>query len=79
MGSEQYGKWDTMCSYWPYGHSLFTFILPYIEDSTIFNATNLNFVANADSTQNGVYPGPAQVTALQCRSPPTSARQNRRR
>ena len=65
MGSEQYGKWDTTCSYWPYGHSLFTFILPYIEDGTIFNAANFNFVANADSPQNGVFPGPAQVTALQ--------------
>jgi prepilin-type processing-associated H-X9-DG protein len=65
MGSEQFGSWDTTCGYWPYGHSLFTFILPYVEQGVTFNAVNFSFVANADSPQNGVFPGPAQVTAIQ--------------
>ena len=65
IASQQFGNWDTTCSYWPYGHSLFTAILPYIEQSSIFNAANLSFVANADAPQNGVMPGRVQVTALQ--------------
>ena len=67
IASQQYGSWDTTCSYWPAGHSLFTAILPYIEQSPIFNAVNFTFVANADSgsPEYGVLPGRAQVTALQ--------------
>jgi prepilin-type N-terminal cleavage/methylation domain-containing protein/prepilin-type processing-associated H-X9-DG protein len=63
--TEQFGSWDTTCGYWPYGHSLFTAILPYIEQGVAFEAVNFSFVANADAPQNGVYPGQVQVTALQ--------------
>jgi prepilin-type N-terminal cleavage/methylation domain-containing protein/prepilin-type processing-associated H-X9-DG protein len=63
--TEQFGSWDTTCGYWPYGHSLFTAILPYVEQGVTYNAVNFSFVANAAAPQNGVYPGPAQVTALQ--------------
>src|SRR5262249_25308401 len=65
MATQQFGDWDTTCSYWPYGHSLFTPILPFIEQGPVFNAINFAFVANADSPQNGSYPGPVQVTAIQ--------------
>jgi prepilin-type N-terminal cleavage/methylation domain-containing protein/prepilin-type processing-associated H-X9-DG protein len=65
LGSQQFGAWDNQCAYWPYGHSLFTAILPYVEEGVIFNAVNFAFVANADSPQNGVFPGPAQETAIQ--------------
>jgi prepilin-type processing-associated H-X9-DG protein len=65
MGTEQFGSWDTTCGYWPYGHSLFTAILPFVEQGVTFSAVNFSFVANADSPQNGVFPGPTQVTAIQ--------------
>src|SRR3954451_2633203 len=65
IASQQFGSWDTTCSYWPAGHSMFTAILPYLEQSPIFNAVNFTFVANADSPEYGVLPGRAQVTALQ--------------
>jgi Tfp pilus assembly protein PilE len=65
MGSEQFGSWDKTCAYWPFGHSLFTAILPYIDQAPIFNAVNFAFVANADTPQAGVFPGQVQVTALQ--------------
>ena len=79
MGSEQFGDQDTVCAYWPFGHSLFTAILPYVEQGPIFNAINFAFVANADSPQNGMMPGPVQVTASRPRSTPSSARPNRPR
>ena len=67
IASQQFGSWDTTCNYWPAGHSMFTAILPYVEQSPIFNAVNFTFVANADSgsPEYGVLPGRAQVTALQ--------------
>jgi prepilin-type N-terminal cleavage/methylation domain-containing protein/prepilin-type processing-associated H-X9-DG protein len=67
LGTEQFGAWDNTCAYWPYGHSLFTFILPYVEQGVIYNAVNFAFVANADSPEppSAVFPGPVQVTAIQ--------------
>jgi len=65
IASQEYGNWERTCTYWPRGHSLFTAILPYVEQSPIFNAVNFSFVANADTPQYGVMPGRVQVTALQ--------------
>src|SRR5262245_60196235 len=67
IGSQQYSSRDKDCSYWLAGHSMFTAILPYLEQSTTFNAVNFMLVANADSgsPEGGVLPGRAQVTGLQ--------------
>ncbi|MFO0889305.1 MAG: DUF1559 domain-containing protein [Isosphaeraceae bacterium] len=65
LGSQQFGAWDKSCGYWPSGHSLFTAILPYVEQGGTFNAVNFSFVANADTPQSGVFPGQVQATALQ--------------
>src|SRR3954454_2701022 len=65
IASQEYGNWERTCTYWPRGHSLFTAILPYVEQSPSFNAVNFSFVANADAPQYGVMPGRVQVTAIQ--------------
>jgi prepilin-type N-terminal cleavage/methylation domain-containing protein/prepilin-type processing-associated H-X9-DG protein len=47
-------------------HGLFTYILPYMEQSAVFNSVNFNFavgISNA-GTQYGVQPGFIQTTAL---------------
>jgi prepilin-type N-terminal cleavage/methylation domain-containing protein/prepilin-type processing-associated H-X9-DG protein len=69
IGAQQFGSWDKTCSNggtgYPSGHSMFTAILPYMEQTTVYNAVNFNFVANSNAPQYGVQPGQQQWTALQ--------------
>ncbi len=64
---QEYQGWDTSCSYFPRFHSMFTAILPYVEQATVFNAVNFAFGFGAPYPQNGVVPGQIQATALQTR------------
>jgi len=48
------------------GHSMFTFILPFMEQTTIYNAVNFSFPASSSGggLYYGVDPGKVQFTAL---------------
>jgi prepilin-type processing-associated H-X9-DG protein len=67
IGWQLYQSWDTSCSYHPRCHSIFTAILPYVEQATVFNAVNFLFGAAGDVPHFGVTPGQVQATALQTR------------
>jgi prepilin-type N-terminal cleavage/methylation domain-containing protein/prepilin-type processing-associated H-X9-DG protein len=47
-------------------HGLFTYILPYIEQGTLYNAVNFSYAAGTvnETLQNGVLPGAVQFTAF---------------
>ena len=45
IGCQGFQSWDTSCSYFPRLHSMFTAILPYVEQATVFNAVNFSFGA----------------------------------
>jgi prepilin-type N-terminal cleavage/methylation domain-containing protein/prepilin-type processing-associated H-X9-DG protein len=70
IGIQGLQSWDTSCSYCPRLHSMFTAILPFVEQPTVFNAVNLSFGVWplwAPYPQNGIVPGWIQATALQTR------------
>jgi prepilin-type N-terminal cleavage/methylation domain-containing protein/prepilin-type processing-associated H-X9-DG protein len=70
IGIQNYGPSDaaTGCASnsQPRGHTMFTFILPFMEQSNIYNSVNFKFPA--DSSNNvayyGVDPGSVQMTAF---------------
>jgi prepilin-type N-terminal cleavage/methylation domain-containing protein len=70
IGIQNYGNQDiaTGCAGngQPRGHTMFTFILPYMEGTNIANSVNFNFPA--DSSNNvayfGIDPGSVQMTAF---------------
>jgi prepilin-type N-terminal cleavage/methylation domain-containing protein len=64
---QEYQGWDTSCNSFPRYHSMFTAILPYVEQAAVFNAVNFAFGSGAPFPQNGVVPGQIQATALQAR------------
>jgi prepilin-type N-terminal cleavage/methylation domain-containing protein/prepilin-type processing-associated H-X9-DG protein len=65
---QEYQGWDTRCSYFRRFHSMFTAILPYVEQAPVYNAVNFAFgSAGPPSPPNGVIPGQIQATALQTR------------
>jgi prepilin-type N-terminal cleavage/methylation domain-containing protein/prepilin-type processing-associated H-X9-DG protein len=71
IGVQWFGSWDTQCSnggsFAASGHNMFTAILPYVEQSPVFNAINFSFgsLSVSGQLQYGVYAGPIQSTALQ--------------
>jgi prepilin-type N-terminal cleavage/methylation domain-containing protein/prepilin-type processing-associated H-X9-DG protein len=67
IGWQQYQGWDLACSYPRRHHSMFTTILPYVEQATVFNSVNFSFSARGALPQFGVLPGQVQETALQAR------------
>ena len=80
MGTEQYGSWDTTCGYWPYGHSLFTFILPYVEQGRDIQRGELRVRRQCRLAPERGLPGPGPGDRPpDPRSPLTSARPNPRR
>jgi prepilin-type N-terminal cleavage/methylation domain-containing protein/prepilin-type processing-associated H-X9-DG protein len=70
IGCQNYGPQDTgpgcAGNGQPRGHTVFTFILPFMEQGTIFNSVNFSFPA--DSSNNvayfGIDPGSVQMTAF---------------
>jgi prepilin-type N-terminal cleavage/methylation domain-containing protein/prepilin-type processing-associated H-X9-DG protein len=70
IGIQNYGAQDLafVCSGSGMGraHTLFTYILPYMEQTTVFNAINMSFPAGASGGQTyfGADPGPIQSTAF---------------
>jgi prepilin-type N-terminal cleavage/methylation domain-containing protein len=67
IGVQEYQGWDTSCRYFPRYHSMFTALLPYAEQATVFDAVNFAFGSGAPFPQNGIVPGQIQATALQAR------------
>ncbi len=67
LGTQEHQGWDKDCSYFPRFHSMFTAILPYVEQAPVCNAVNFAFGFGAPYPQNGVVSGQIQATALQTR------------
>ncbi len=67
IGMQMYQGWDKNCSYFPRYHSMFTAILPFVEQATVYSAVNFAFGSGAPFPQNGVVLGQVQATALQAR------------
>jgi prepilin-type N-terminal cleavage/methylation domain-containing protein/prepilin-type processing-associated H-X9-DG protein len=70
IGYQLFQRWDTNRGYLARCHSMFTAILPYVEQGTVFNAVNFSF-GSCGNLWNvpvlGASPGPIQATALQTR------------
>jgi len=70
IGIQNYGPQDLAfgCTGNGYGrgHSLFSYILPYMEQTTVYNAINFSFPAGGSGGERffGVDPGPVQSTAF---------------
>jgi prepilin-type processing-associated H-X9-DG protein len=64
---QEYQGWDKNCGYFRRFHSMFTAILPYVEQAPVYSAVNFAFGSGAPFPQNGVIPGQIQATALQAR------------
>ena len=76
IGMQMYQSWDTSCSYFPRYHSMFTAILPYVEQATVFNSVNFAFGSGAPFPQNGVVPARSRRPHSRPGSPRSSARRN---
>jgi prepilin-type N-terminal cleavage/methylation domain-containing protein/prepilin-type processing-associated H-X9-DG protein len=70
IGIQNYGPQDAIpgCANngMPRGHDVFTFMLPYMEQMTVYNAINMNFPADSSGGQIyfGLNPGMIQATAF---------------
>ncbi len=64
IGMQGYNSWDTSCSYWPRFHSMFTAILPYLEQETVYSAVNFSFSTAVPQPVLGVVTGQVQATAF---------------
>ncbi len=49
------------------GHTLFTLLLPYIEQNAVYNSVNFNFSAGGSELMHGVHGGAVNYTALSTR------------
>ena len=79
IGSQGYQSWDTSCSYFPRCHSMFTAILPYVEQATVFNAVNFSFGAVAPCPRTASSPARSRRPHSRPGSPRSSARRKPRR
>ncbi len=67
IGWQMYQGWDMTCSLASRKHSMFTAILPYVEQAAVWSAVNFSFGARGNLPQFGVLPGQVQATALRAR------------